>query len=46
MFLSKCAVCGSKKTKFIKEQKACELLSSSGIKTLLSKITLVRPLLF
>ena len=46
MFLSKCAVCGSKKTKFIKEQKACELLSSSGIKTLLSKITLVRPRLF
>ena len=46
MFLSKCAVCGSKKRTFIKEQKACELLSSSGIKTLLSKITLVRPRLF
>ena len=44
MFLSKYAVRASKK--FIKEQKACELLSSLGIKTLLSKITLVRPLLF
>ena len=46
IFLSKCAVCGNKKSTFIKEQKSCELLSSSGIKTLLSKITLVRPLLF
>ena len=32
MVLSKCAVCDSKKSKFIKEQEASELLSSSGIK--------------
>ena len=36
VFLSKCAVCGSKKSKFIKEQKASRLLSSLGIKSPLS----------
>ena len=35
---SKCAVCGSKKSKFIKEQEAEGLLSSLGIRTPLSKI--------
>ena len=35
-----------KKSKFIKEQEASELLSSLGIKTPLSKIPLVGPLLF
>ena len=44
--LSKCAVCGSKKMKFIKGQEASELLSSLGIKIPLSKILLVGPLLF
>ena len=33
MLLSKCAVCDSKKSKFIKEQEASGLLSSLGIKT-------------
>ena len=37
MLLSKCAVCNSKKSKFIKQQ-ASELLSSLGIKATLSKI--------
>ena len=46
MLLSKCAVCDSKKSKFIKEQEASGLLSSLGIKTPLSKISLVGPLLF
>ena len=46
MLLSKCAVCYSKKLKFIKEQEASGLLSSLGIKTPLSKIPLVGPLLF
>ena len=46
MLLSKFAVCDSKKSKFIKEQEASGLLSSLGIKTLLSKIPLVGPLLF
>ena len=44
--LSKFAVCGSKKSKFIKEQKASRLLSSLGIKTSTSKISLVDPVLF
>ena len=38
MLLSKCAVCDSKKSKFIKEQEANGLLSSLGIKTSLSNI--------
>ena len=46
MLLSKCAVCDSKNSKFIKEQEASVLLSSLGIKTPLSKIPLVGPLLF
>ena len=44
--LSKCAVCVSKKLKFIKEQEASGLLSTLGIKTPLCKILLVGPLLF
>ena len=46
MLLSKCAVCDNKKSKFIKQQEASGLLSSLGIKTPLSKIPLVGPLLF
>ena len=46
MLLSKCAVCGSKKSKFIKEQEASGLLTTLGIKTPLSKILLLGPLLF
>ena len=46
MLLSKCAVCDSKRSKFIKEQVASGLLSSLGIKTPISKIPLVGPLLF
>ena len=45
MLLSKCAVCDSEKSKFIKQQEASGLLSSLGIKTPLSKIHLVSPLL-
>ena len=33
MLLSKCAICGSKKSKFIKQQEASSLLCSLGIKT-------------
>ena len=43
--LSKCAVCDSKKSRFIKDQKASRLLSSLGIRTPLIQITLVGPLL-
>ena len=46
MLLSKCAMRDSKKSQFIKEQEAIRLLSSLGIKTLLSKIYLAGPLLF
>ena len=35
---SKCSVCGIKKSKFVKEQAAKDLLSNLGIKTPLSKI--------
>ena len=45
MALSKCAVFDSKKSKFMKEKEASGLLSSLGIKTPLSKIPLVGPLL-
>ena len=40
------AVYDSKKLKFIKEKEASGLLSSLAIKTSLSKIPLVSPLLF
>ena len=33
MILSKCAICGSKKSKFIKEQQPKGLLSNLGIRT-------------
>ena len=46
MVLSKCAVCDSKKSTFIKQQNTSGLLSSIGVKTSLSKIPLVGPLLF
>ena len=46
MLLSKCVVCDSKKLKFLKEQKARELLSSLRIRTALSKTPRLDPLLF
>ena len=46
MVSSKCAVSNSKKSKFIKEEEASGLLSTLGIKTPLSEIPLVGPLLF
>ena len=46
MLLSKCAVCDSKKSKLLKEQKTGGLLSSLGKKTPLSQIPLLGPLLF
>ena len=46
MILSKCSVCNIKKSKFLKEQETRGLLSSLGIRTLLSQIPLVGPILF
>ena len=46
VILSKCAICGSKKSKFIKEQQAKRLLSNLGIRTPLTKIPLLGDILF
>ena len=43
MIQSNCAICGSKKSRFIKEQQAMGLLSL-GIKTPLSKVPLLNIL--
>ena len=46
MILSKYAIYGSEKSKFIKEQQAKRLLSNLGIRTPLNKIPLLRDILF
>ena len=46
MVLSKCAICGSKKSKFIEHQEEKGLLIKLGIKTPLSKIPLLGDILF
>ena len=46
MILSKCAICSRKKSKFIKKQEACGILSSVGIRTPLSKIPVLGNILF
>ena len=46
MILSKCAICDSKKSEFIKEQQAKVLLSNLGIRTPLNKIKLLGDILF
>ena len=44
MIQSNCATCGSKKSRFIKEQQAMGILNNLGIKTPLSKVTLLNIL--
>ena len=46
MILSKCAICSSKKSKFIKEQQAKGLLSNLGLRTPLNKIAVLGDILF
>ena len=46
MMLSKCAICVSKNSKFIKEQQAKGLLNNLGIRTPLNKIPLLGDILF
>ena len=46
MILSKCAICSSKKSKFIKEQQAKGSLSNLDIRTPLNKILLLGNILF
>ena len=44
MIQSNYAICGSKKSRFIKEQKALGILSNLGIKTSLSQVPLLNIL--
>ena len=47
MILSKCAISGNKKSRFIKKQEACLILSNLGLKTpLCKKIPLLGDILF
>ena len=46
MILSTCAICSSKKSKFIKEQQAKGLLSNLGLRTPLNKIPVLGDILF
>ena len=46
MILSKCAICGSKKSRFIKNQEAKGLLSNLGIRIPLSKVPILGDILF
>ena len=46
MVLSKCAICGSKRSWFIKNQEAKGLLSNLGIRTPLSKVPILGDILF
>ena len=46
MALSKCAICGNKKSRFIKNQEAKGLLSNLGIRTPLSKVAILGNILF
>ena len=46
MILSKCAICNSKKSRFIKNQESKGILSNLGIKTPLSKVAMLADILF
>ena len=44
--ISKCAICSSKKSRFIKNQEAKGLLSNLGLRTPLSKVQIFGDILF
>ena len=46
MLLSKCTICGSKKSIFIKNQETKGLLSNLGVRTPLSKVPILGDILF
>ena len=46
MLLSNCAICNSKKSRFIKNQKTKGLLSNLGIRTPLSKVPILGDIVF
>ena len=43
---AQCTICGSKESRFIKNQEAKGLLSNLGIKTPLSKVLILDDILF
>ena len=46
MVLSNCAICGSKKSRFIKNQESKGLLSNLGLRTPLSKVSILGVIFF
>ena len=46
MILSKCAICGSKKSRFIKNQEAKGVLSNFGVQTPLTEVPILGDILF
>ena len=44
--ISKCAICGSKKSRFIKNQEAKWLFSNLGLRTPFSKVPILGDILF
>ena len=46
MILSKCEICGRKKSRFIKNQEAKGLLSNLGLRTPLSNVSILGDILF
>ena len=46
MILSKCAICGNKKSRFIKNQEAQGLLSNLRLRTPLTKVPILGDTLF
>ena len=46
MILSKCVICGSRKSRFIKNQEAKGLLSKLGIRTPLNEVPILGDILF
>ena len=46
MLLSNCAICGSKNSRFIKNQEVKGLLSNLGIRTPLRKVPILGDILF
>ena len=46
MLLSKCSICDSQKSRFIKKQEASGILCSLGLRTPLSKVPLFGDIFF
>ena len=46
MVLSKCVICGSKKSRFIKNQETKRILRNTGVRTPLSKVPILGDILF